>query len=50
MAESKKQQWMREHTQQDEEVFKSHFIIKQDEETSHDSNKSKKIVKGEYKS
>lgn len=30
MAESKKQQWMKEHRQQEDDFFKSHFCVQQE--------------------
>ena len=44
MADIKKQQWARENPLVEEETFKSHFAPQEDE-SSHDTNKSKKITR-----
>lgn len=48
IAEVKKQTWADQHHLQEDEFYKSHFVIP-DEEYSHDIQKSKKIAKIEYR-
>lgn len=47
IAEVKKQAWVSKHHLQDEEHYKSHFVVQEDD--SHDLPKNKKIAKIEYK-